>query len=166
VRLYRYVGPEEIAARARSRPRGRAIASAADVAAWLRDERPSSDAEGLYVATFVVDADGQLRVASRHDEHVACAGGDRVWAAGELGFASALRVARATNQSTGYCPEPSSWPALAAALDLAGLSRPNHFEPALEFRRCARCGELAILKPECPECATCGTALPDAWNLE
>ena len=43
-----------------------------------------------------------------------------VLGAGEMTFVQAgadWRVAEVTNQSTGFCPDPDSWPAVAAALD-------------------------------------------------
>lgn len=36
--------------------------------------------------TFVIDLDGKLRLADRNSEHVACAGGGPVLAAGEMTF--------------------------------------------------------------------------------
>src|SRR5262249_2946114 len=132
MKRYRYVGPREIAA-AGGEP-GRAIASAADLAAWLR-------ATGERVATFVVGVDEQLRLADRRSEHVACAGGLEVLAAGEMFFDDAGRVVGVSNQSTGFCPEVASWPAVAAALDRAGIRHPGRFTDAFEFRRCEACGE-------------------------
>jgi hypothetical protein len=165
MRLYSYVGPPEIALRARARPIGRVISAPTDVAEWIAEHRPPVDGEGFMVATFVVDAEGHLRLASRHDEHVACASGGDVRAAGELGFVTRARVGRATNQSTGYCPESSCWGEVAAALDAAGIAHPARFEPELEFRRCEACGQLAVLKADWPDCAACGAPLPQAWNL-
>jgi hypothetical protein len=60
-------------------------------------------------ATFVVNIDGALLLAPRRSEHVACAGGRDVLAAGELQFDSAGAVREASNQSTGYRPPASSW---------------------------------------------------------
>jgi len=60
-------------------------------------------------------------------------------AAGEMGFArtsEGWHADRVSNQSTGYCPDPDSWPAVAAALDRAGIARPDGFTHALVFRRC------------------------------
>src|SRR5262249_60577502 len=53
--------------------------------------------------------------------------GGPVLSAGELFFLTAsgrVEVIEASNQSTGYCPEPESWPAVAAALDRAGIAHP------------------------------------------
>jgi hypothetical protein len=75
------------------------------------------------VATFVIDLNGDLLVADRRSEHVACAGGGPVLSAGEMFFLveeDRVEVTDVSNQSTGYCPEPSSWPGVAAALDRIG----------------------------------------------
>src|SRR5918911_838983 len=69
-----------------------------------------------------------LRLAARRTEHVACAQGAPVLAAGEIRFTRAdvlPQVLEITNQSTGYCPEPESWPAVAAALSAIGLAAPD-----------------------------------------
>src|SRR5947199_377782 len=121
-RLYEYVGPEEIRARAASGPGSALIRSCADLLRWFEGERAA--------LTFVVDAAGELRVADRHSEHVACAGGGPVRAAGELFVerdGPALRVVEVSNQSTGYCPEPACWPEVARALDALALAHPGRF---------------------------------------
>ncbi|MGN9787157.1 hypothetical protein ACTMTF_37435 [Nonomuraea sp. ZG12] len=43
--------------------------------------------------------------------------------------------AEISNHSTGYCPDISSWPALAEALDRAGLGRRSGFTHEVLFRR-------------------------------
>jgi hypothetical protein len=70
--------------------------------------------------TFVVRGDGVLRLAPRRSEHVACGGGEPVPSAGEISFredAGRGAVREVSNQSTGYCPDVDSWPAVAGALD-------------------------------------------------
>src|SRR6186997_241585 len=114
-RLYHYVGPADIKARVAGRPAGTRITSAADLLAWVRGtgQRPGPD--GLVAATFVIDANGDLLVADRRSEHVACAGGGPVLSAGETFFGvegDRREVAEVSNQSTGFCPEPESWPAV------------------------------------------------------
>jgi hypothetical protein len=154
MRRYRYVGPKELAEEL-GLP-GTVIASAADLAAWVR-------ANGD-IATFVIGLDGALRVADRRSEHVSCAGAREVLAAGEMFFAGA-RVDRVSNQSSGFCPEPASWPAVAAALDRAGIAHPGRYTDAFEFRRCDACGERNIVKDDDFTCAICGGELPAAWNF-
>src|SRR5687767_10159400 len=122
--LYHYVGSKGIAARAGQAVRGAPIASPEDLVRWIAaaGEVPRTSLE--ITVTFVVSAEGVLLVADRHSEHVACAGGRPVRAAGELCFAlegGRATVTRASNQSTGYCPEPESWADVAAALRAAGF---------------------------------------------
>jgi hypothetical protein len=163
-RRYRYVGPAEI--------RDRVVAVdtvAVDAAAlldgWLAGRDRSELAEPF---TFVVSADGILRLAPRRSEHVALAGGQDVLAAGEITFAAAepgWRVAEVTNQSTGFCPDPDSWPAVARALDRAGVRHPGAFTQTVIFRRCPTCGERNVVRDDDFTCAVCDSALPARWNF-
>jgi hypothetical protein len=70
-----------------------------------------------------------------------------------------------SNQSTGYCPEPASWPAVARALDAAGIAHPGRFTVAVIFRRCDACGERNLVKDDWFECAICGAPLASEWNF-
>lgn len=116
-------------------------------------------------ATYTVSLDGVLHLAPRRQEHVGCAGGRPVLAAGEMQF-EGQELIYVSNQSTGYCPHPECWPAVAAALDRAGIDYTQRdFDGRFEFRRCVRCGERAILKPEWEDCPSCGTALPEDWKF-
>ena len=127
------------------------------------------DAAGNVVSTFVIDEAGWLRIADRRSEHVACAGGRPVRSAGEMTFAvrrSGASVTWVTNQSTGYCPEPNSWPAVEAALARTGIAAPDGFSQAFDFRRCPCCGSINIIKDGVFECAVCSTPLPGVWNLD
>src|SRR5690349_10531027 len=100
-RMYRYVGPRHIAEDVRAGARGAAIRTRADLArANAELARGGGDA-----LTFVVDDAGVLRVADRRSEHVACAGGGAVYAAGELRAERQfddIAVVEISNQSTGY----------------------------------------------------------------
>jgi hypothetical protein len=167
-RLYRYVGPAHIRDRVAGRPAGTWVSSVAGLFAWARrtGERPGPDA--LVAATFVIDANGDLLVADRRSEHVACAGGGPVLSAGELFFrvqGSSVAVAEASNQSTGFCPEPESWPAVVAALDQMGVPHPGRFTSEVVFRRCEGCGERSVVKDHWLVCGVCGAELPAAWNF-
>ena len=107
--------------------------------------------------------------AGRHSEHIACACDAPVRSAGEMTFAldrrrSSVEAVYVTNQSTGYCPEPGSWPAVAAALDAAGIARPGGFNAEMVFRRCQTCDSINIVKDGWFECAVCGAGLPAEWN--
>jgi hypothetical protein len=169
VKSYRYVGPEVIRARAAHLPCGTPIESIADLKNWLRHAGQRPNALGQFVLTFVIDERGCLRVADRGSEHVACASGGPVLSAGEL-FLTASRdgfcVEEISNQSTGYCPEPESWPAVAAALDRIGMAHPGRFTQAVIFRRCPSCGERTIVKDGWFVCGLCDAELPVAWNFD
>ncbi len=112
--------------------------SAAELDAWLTERDKDELAEHF---TYVVGLDGLLRLAPRRSEHVACAGGAEVLGAGEMGFgrAAGLRVVgEVSNQSTGYCPHLDSWPAVARALDRAGIDRPAPAHRAGRSTSCVR----------------------------
>ncbi len=161
--LYPYVGPTEIAEdTGGDGPRGLVVQDG-DVGALLGalGEDPDADCVTL---TYTVGEEGDLRVASRHSEHVACAGGVPVRAAGELTVArgeAGWEVEDVTNQSTGYCPEPSCWPEARDALGRAGLTPPDAFTRAFVFRTCGACGALQIVKEAWFVCAECGEDLPE-----
>jgi hypothetical protein len=120
------------------------------------------------VATFTVDTSGLLWIADSHSKHVACARGGDVLSAGRITFGIEDRkvtVAKVTNMSTGYCPEPESWPAVAAALDKAGIWPPDKFTQAFLFRRCLSCGQTNTVKENDFTCAVCGAELNQEWNF-
>jgi hypothetical protein len=120
------------------------------------------------VATYVVDTDGRLWIADRHSEHVACAAGRPVLAAGEMTFhveKHQIHVTEITNQSTGYCPEPESWPVVAATLRALAIEYPPTFTTTFIFRRCTTCSTINIVKEQIFECAVCETALSREWNF-
>ena len=77
-----------------------------------------------------------------------------------------VRVEFVSNQSTGYCPEPASWPAVAAALDRAGIGHPGRFTAECVFRRCETCGERNLIKDGWFACEVCGAGLLKKWNFE
>ena len=167
--LYQYVGSRGIAARAGSDVRGAPITSPADLVRWIASTGDTSRAGTELTVTFVVNAEGTLLVADRHSEHVACAGGRPVRAAGELCFAlegARVTVSRVSNQSTGYCPEPESWDAVATALRSAGLEPTDGFDPRCAFRRCENCGALNLVKCGVFECGVCEAELPRADNVQ
>src|SRR4051812_11915950 len=131
-RRYGYVGPDEV--RALSRTASATVDGQADLDRWLAAQSRRDAADPF---TFVVTVDRVLRLAPRRSEHVACAEGGDVLAAGEMAFvstASGWAVGEVSNQSTGYCPDPSSWPAVAAALDRAGIAHPGGYTTAIVFR--------------------------------
>lgn len=164
-RRYRYVGPDAIKRSVVTSSRGVAVRAAAELLPFANGE----------AHTFVIDDQGVLRVADRRSEHVACAGGGEVYAAGELtaarmgaakGSDAGCRVVEISNQSTGYCPEPASWASVAAALDEAGIGHPGHFTYEAIFRRCTRCRERNLVKEAWFVCSICGADLPAAYNVQ
>ncbi len=163
-KLYHYVGPEVIRKRTQVSPAGTHIESIHDLTNWLR----ATGETGLIGVTFVIDEQEYLRVADRGSEHVACAEGGPVLSAGEMFFSvqgNKVEVVEISNQSTGFCPEPESWPAVAAALDHLGIPHPGQFTLAVVFRRCLDCGERNIVKDGWFVCDMCGAALPGHWNF-
>ncbi len=100
---------------------------------------------------------------------MACAGGDMVLGAGEIGFVRAAdgwAVSEVSNQSTGYCPGIGAWSAVARALDGAGLGRPSGFTHEVVFRRCPGCQEHNIVRDSDFVCVFCDSDLPEAWNVD
>lgn len=166
MRLYRYVGPEDIRRKAAGSPGGTVVASAADLLRFCRERQ----GEGLpLVVTFVVDAEGRLRLADRRSEHVACAEGGPVLSAGEMSLEvtkKGVEVVEVSNHSTGYCPEPESWPALRTALDALSVPHPGGFTSEVVFRRCPSCGQRNVVKDGWFACGVCGSELPQDWNFE
>jgi len=119
--------------------------------------------------TYVVDVQGQLWLAPRRSEHVACARGHDVQAAGEIGFAHGLSgwsVAVVSNQSTGYCPDLESWPALARSLDQAGIAHPDAFTHPVVYRLCRSCGERNVVHDNLFVCALCEGEPPSQWSFD
>ncbi|MFC9294570.1 hypothetical protein ACFTWH_14150 [Streptomyces sp. NPDC057011] len=165
-RVYRFVGPRDVIAAVQAADGGATIRSAADFADWVAG-RAAEELEEPF--TFVVGTDGVLRLAPRRSEHVACASGGRVLSAGEIGFRSEdghWAVNEVSNQSTGYCPDVSSWPAVARALDRAEFDRPGCFTHAVVFRRCLTCQEHNIVREGHYVCVFCDADLPRRWNVD
>src|SRR5262245_13475984 len=136
IRLYHFVGPSDIKARVAGRPAGTRIGSAADLLAWVRGSGQRPGLDGLVAATFVIDEKGDLLLADRRSEHVACAGGGPVLSAGELFFLAEddrIKVAEVSIQWTGYCPEPESLPTVASALDRSGNAHPRSLTTEVMF---------------------------------
>jgi hypothetical protein len=166
-RRYSYVGPSELRLSARRDSHCLHVTSVADVLTWSIAFPPRGRAQGSVTATFIIDAGEQLWVADRRSEHVSCADGQDVLAAGEITFernASQIHVTEVTNQSTGYCPEPSCWVVVARVLACLSIPHPSHFTSAFEFRRCDQCGATNLIKDNVFECIVCNSPLSHAWN--
>ena len=167
-RLYGYVGTEDIRDKCRGQPPGHAVQTPQDVLRWISETGQQPDDTGLVPATFVLDEARELRIADRHIEHFACAGATRVYSAGEMYFeveGSNVELVEVTNQSTGYCPEPTSWGELVSVLDSVGIIHPGCFTHEFEFRRCLQCRERNVVKEDWWVCAICGADLPREYNL-
>ena len=168
LRFYSYVGDAETAASLDTRRF--LVRGAAGVLEWAASAGVSLRAYAELTATFIVDDQGDLWIADRQSEHVACARRRRVYSAGEMTFSiegqpPGVVVTAVTNQSTGYCPEPASWPAVAAALDRAGVDHPDDFTARFLFRRCPACRMRNIVKDDWYVCGVCGAELPKRWNF-
>ena len=159
-RLYGYLGPDEFKSGPSIAPRSIRSRQQLNAALVLLG--------GPEPCTFVVDEDGFLRLAPRQTEHVLLAQGRPVLAAGEMTVtlhAQQPVVVAASNQSTGYCPEPASWTAVAAALDALGVVHPGEFTDEFEFRRCPSCRAPNLVKDDWFICAECDSPLPRQWNF-
>ena len=165
-RQYQYVGPADIRdSSLASSPVGTPIRSSDDLSSWIVSCPSSPESDGSLIATFTINVDCILLLAPRRSEHVACAGGGPVLSAGEITFSPAGDVSEITNQSTGFCPEPESWPTVASALDAIPMSRPDDFTRRIVFRLCPSCNERNIVKDGWFVCDLCGADLPDNWNF-
>lgn len=166
--MYKYVGADEIRLNTAHLPLGNRILSINDIDNWIRETKQQQDSWGLIAATFVIDCEGYLRIADRHSEHIACAGGKEVRSAGEVFFQKSkngLEVAEITNQSTGFCPEPESWQHVVKALDLINIPHPSSFTIEFIFRRCCACNQVNIVKDNLFFCSVCAAKLPQTWNF-
>jgi hypothetical protein len=142
-----------------------AASTPAAVTGWLARRDRGEFREPL---TYIVAVDGALWLAPRRSEHVALAGGREVLAAGEMLFVpagSGWWVVEVSNQSTGYCPEPGSWPVVGRALDRLGVAHPGDFTGRIVFRCCPACGERNIVREDDFTCALCVGVLPAQWNF-
>lgn len=164
-RAYSYVGPAKIRESIAEYPEGTPISCASGLLAWLQQQ--DDWAGEVLVATFTVALDQSLWIAPRRTEHVACARGESVLAAGELTLRGQPQpeVVGATNQSTGYCPEPSCWEAARLAFGAVGIPCPQELTYSYTFRLCEGCGERNLIKDDWFECAICGDELPREWNF-
>jgi len=116
-----------------------------------------------------VDCQERFWIADRHSEHVACADGGPVLAAGEMVFSvegSEIEVVEVSNQSTGFCPEPECWTVVVQTLDYLRVPRPEAWTHAFAFRRCPSCRAINVIKDAVFECDVCGADLPEIWNFD
>ncbi len=169
LRYYRYVGSQEIARLPMDHRYRYRVEAETDVERWARETQQVRSSAQTITATFIISSEEQLWIADRHSEHIACADGQPVLAAGEITFhwgPSGVSVIEVTNQSTGYCPEPDSWDVITAVLEHLNLAHPTAFTTCFLFRRCNHCGTTNIVKDSWWECAACQTSLSPTWNYD
>jgi hypothetical protein len=168
-RHYHYLGSDDLTQIPANPPYRQQVQNGEDVTQWIRSSQQDLGQERRVTATFIVDLDQRLWIADRHSEHVVCAGGRDVLAAGESTFrldGGLVVVAEVTNQSTGYCPEPSCWEVLARVLEHIGLAHPAGFTTNFLFRRCWKCGTTNIVKDDWWECEVCAEPPSPEWNYD
>ncbi len=150
------------------------------VGEWIARQKFPPQADGTVILTYIIDLHTELWLASRNSEHVACAVGEPVLAAGELtlklsndppcgkpshpGYAQQWRieVVGVSNHSTGYLPEPDCWPVVAEALDRMDILRPDQWTVALVLRRCPVCQWVNVIKDDHFFCDICQRQLPQS----
>ncbi|MFC5599881.1 hypothetical protein [Deinococcus cellulosilyticus] len=118
-----------------------------------------------YTVTYVVLTSGELRMAERQTEHVACAEGGPVLAAGEMSFEihkREMHITGLSNLSTGFCPEVGCLEQVLVLLSSlqVDLSVCNIY--LFEFRRCQ---STNVMKYRDPFCVVCDAPLPEKWNF-
>jgi len=168
-RQYAYVGPHAIRELLKQSTSRNAIRKPDDILAWISATKPTFGQNNTIVVTFIVDMNQTLWIADQRSEHVVCAAGQDVLSAGEITFAiqdQHIEVTAIANQSTGYCPEPESWPIIEQIFTQLGLSHPSNFTTEFIFRRCNSCRTINIVKDGWFECAVCQAPLSQKWNFD
>lgn len=165
-RLYHYVGSSENLASVSNDPAGEVIESATDLRSWLSGNAAEATSQGAITATYTIDRKSRLLLAQRRTEHVACASGGPVKSAGEISFTVDGKLLEVSNQSTGFCPEPESWPAVATALRNVVSEAPSAFTVAFTFRRCPSCKQILVIKDQWFVCDVCDADVPTHWNFQ
>jgi hypothetical protein len=170
--VYSYVGEHEYSAGGEgdtAEETRQRIASADEISAWVGKHGEEAEFDRSVPACYIVDTDYEFWIASRFSEHVTLAKARPVLAAGEVFFGEdggVATVERITNQSTGYCPEPSSFKIAEFVLAKLKIPHPEEFDPAFQFRWCKPCGNIEIVKDGDFTCLMCGEELPEEWNLD
>lgn len=143
---YHYIGSPELN-RPTAIPRLR-VSHRSAILPWVRQQSPES--KSRYFATYIISTEQKLWISDRHSEHVACAAGQPVLAAGEIEFVleQELEVEYLSNQSLGYCPRVSCWTVVDEVLTRLQIPHPERFTLACQFRRCEQCAALQIVKDE------------------
>lgn len=168
MRHYHYVGSRDLLESLPEDSGRLCPENAEELIRWITETTQPREYDGSVVLTFIINTSGKLWLNERRSEHVLAAAKQDVLSAGEITFlitAGKIAVSEATNQSTGYCPEPESWPAVAAALDALAIPHPEGFTSAYLFRRCEECRSTNIVKDDWFYCAVCDVPLKQEWNF-
>lgn len=168
MQLYHYVGSKNILANVSEERRGQKIRNFEDIKHWVEKTKQKIINHTL-VMTFIINQDMDLVISDRHSEHVVCAGGEPVLTAGEMTFyfeEKTIEVTEISNQSTGYCPKPSSWEVIKIALNRLNIAHPEELTQAFDFRKCDNCQSNNLIKEQVFECAVCGASLSLEWNFD
>lgn len=163
--MYSYVGPKNILTSINPQQKGYPITSVEDIQNWILISKQDIIHEDEITATFTIGEEYILRLADRRSEHVACAGGMPVVAAGEITFdmedQKVISISHITNQSTGYCPAAACWKDIDEVLTKLDLDYPTYFTQAFVFRICPSCNTINIIKDSFFVCSMCETALSE-----
>lgn len=165
---YSYVGAEKIKEETDLTIGGYKIVEVEDIKEWIQG-RPSELANGTITATFVISEEEELIINGRHTEHIMCAKGHNVLSAGEVIFqleANEISISEISNQSTGYCPKPASWPIVEMVLAKIGIEYPEGFTNAYDFRYCEACKNINLIKDDVYQCLVCNSDLDLEWNFD
>jgi hypothetical protein len=169
MKIYRYVGPENLLNLIHADICREAVENADSVLSWIRQTDQILNYDNSTTATYIIDTNEIMWICDRHMEHVVCAIGMPVLSAGEVTFRinnNHVEIPYITNQSTGFCPEPKSWIAVNKALKKTNIKHPNKFSVNFIFRLCTNCSTINIVKENFYLCAVCNHALEKQWNLD
>lgn len=169
VATYNYIGPEDLLELITDDVDNTCLKQPSDVLKWIKITGQELDSNKSITATYIVDSDKLMWIGDRHMEHVVCAKGNSILAAGEITFTinqKEIYVSSITNQSTGFCPKPECWKQVTISLNKAKIEHPDNFTIAFEFRRCDSCNTLNLIKDNFYYCSVCDSELPKKWNIE
>ena len=161
--MYKYIGSKDILKQVKPEQIGYPITSAKDILYWINNSAQEFNNQEI-TATFTIGQNYIFRLNDRRSEHVACAGGVDVLAAGEITFEveqKQISISQITNQSTGYCPSPSSWKDINKVLSKLNIDYPEYFTQEFIFRVCAACGVINVIKDSFFVCIICNQDLPE-----
>ena len=165
--IYSYVGPKHIINSVSYNIQKFRVTNSENVKQWIQKTSQVMERDYSIIATYIIDEQQQLWITDRRYEHVACAEGKRVLAAGEMTFLveNNVSISEISNQSTGYCPKKSCWQVVETVMRRTGMNFPNYWTLAVTFRMCKNCHQRNIVKDAFFICDVCGEALNLHWNF-